>query len=159
MASIDSFKGQFREMARSNRFRVTGFGVGKNLEFMAKGSQLPGSTIGVMDVPYQGRVIKMGGDRTFNDFTMTIYNDDTMSLLKEFNAWINLLNGEESNLGTTVKREGSVEQLGRDGSVIATFNIKGAIPIDVAAVDLAFDSNDTPSEFSVTLAYDYHTIV
>ena len=158
MASIDTFKGQFSEMARSNRFRVTGFGVDSGLEYMAKGAQLPGSTIGVMDVPYQGRVIKMSGDRTFNDFTMTIYNDDSMTLLKDFNAWVNLLNGEETNVGSTVKRDGKIEQLGRDGSVIATFSITGAIPIDVAAVDLAFDTNDTPSEFSVTLAYDYHTI-
>lgn len=156
--SIDNFKGQFSEMARANRFRVTGFGVGSKLEYMAKGAQLPGSTMGAMDVPYQGRIVKMAGDRIFNDFTMTIYNDDSMSLLRDFNDWMNEMNGEESNVGSTTKRDGNIQQLGRDGGVIATFNLIGAIVIDVAAVDLAFDTNDTPSEFSVTLAYDYHTI-
>ena len=158
MPNIENFKGSFTEMARPNRFRVSVDGISK-LEFMGKGAQLPGSTIGVMDVPYQGRVIKMPGDRVFNDWTVTIYNDVDMSARRELEAWIELLNGNESNIGYTVKREAIVEQLGRDGSVIATFKLHGIIPLDISAIDLAFDSNDTPSEVTASFAYDWHEMI
>jgi len=155
MANIEEFKGSFGEMARPNRFRVSVDGV-SDLQFLGKGAQLPGSTIGVMDVPYQGRVIKMPGDRIFNDWTVTIYNDVKMEARQDLETWMELLNGNESNIGSTVKREAQVEQLGRDGSVIATFKLHGVIPLDISAVELAFDSNDTPSEFTATFAYDWH---
>jgi hypothetical protein len=158
MANINEFKGSFTEMARPNRYRVNVDGV-SNLEFMAKASQLPGSTLGVLDVPYQGRVIKLAGDRTFADWTITVFNDNSMSARREFEAWQELMNGKQSNVGSTVKREASVEQLGRDGEVLLTFKLQGVFPLDLAPIELGFDSNDTVSEFAVTLAFDAYELV
>lgn len=157
MANINEFKGSFTEMARPNRYRVNIDGI-TNLEFMAKASQLPAATIGILEVPYQGRMIKMAGDRTFEEWALTVFNDTSMSARKEFDAWQELINGKESNIGSTVKREASVEQLGRDKQVLMTFKLQGCFPTTLSAVELAFDTNDTVSEFQVSLAYDSYVV-
>ncbi len=73
--------------ARPNLFDVTmtlpSFSTGvaattaqSTLSFMIKSAQLPGSTLGTVPVFYFGREIKVPGNRTFPDFTLTIINDE-----------------------------------------------------------------------------------
>ena len=40
--------------------------------FLCKAATLPGSNIGFIDVPFRGRKLKVSGDRTFNDWSVTI---------------------------------------------------------------------------------------
>ena len=46
------------------------------LPFMAQAAQIPASTVGTIEVPYFGRKIKIAGDRTFAEWTVTIINDE-----------------------------------------------------------------------------------
>ena len=63
--------------ARPNRFEVTlgGSGMGGQAKFYCKAASLPASTIGKCEVPYMSRVVVFQGDRTFADWTVTVYND------------------------------------------------------------------------------------
>ena len=40
---------------------------------------------------------------------------------------------------------------------LASYYIHNAKPVNVASIELDHDSNDAVEEFSVTIAYDYHT--
>ena len=64
--------------ARPNLFEVelTTFPGGidwdaDNFRFMCKAAQLPGQTIGSIDIPFRGRSFKVAGDRTIDAWTVT----------------------------------------------------------------------------------------
>ena len=97
IGSIDQFKAQVSsDFARPNLFQVdlnfpsfvtsnaTGTGNGSNGSadqlkkkgnFLVRAANLPSSQIGIVEVPFRGRVLKIAGDRTFEPWTITIQND------------------------------------------------------------------------------------
>lgn len=159
MPNINDFKGSFKDMARPTRFKVYGFGADRQLEFLCKAAQLPGSSLGVVPVPFHGRKIQIAGDRIYNEWTITVMNDDTMNIKKYFEDWSHKINAPEENVGVNVvedyKEDGWVEQLAIDDAVIAKYKLVGCWPSEVAPVELSWESNDAVSEFTVTLQMDY----
>jgi len=180
--NIQDFISRFDGGAKPNLFRVTvnpnsGFPISNPnimnsdkskgaLVFMAKGAQLPESTVGEILVPYLGRQIKIPGDRVYADWTVTVMNNEDMELRKEFERWNAAINGHQSNVSaaqnsgqlyTWVKQStAKIEQLGRHGRPTHTYDIYGIFPREISTIDLAYDQNDVISEFSVTFAYTYH---
>jgi len=159
MSNVEQFKGSFSEMARPNRFGVSGFGLGGQLQFLAKGASLPSATLSPAEAWYAGRSVKLAGDRQYPDWTVTMYQDIDAILYQNFQLWQQETLDHVSNLGwnswADYKRDGQVVQYDREGFAIVGFTLIGAIPTELGALDLASDSNDTPSEFPVTLAFDY----
>ena len=51
--------------------------------FLVQASQIPGSNLGVKEVGFRGRQLKLPGDRTFEDWEATFYNDTDFA-----NSWI-----------------------------------------------------------------------
>ena len=101
-STINKFKSEFRGGVRANLFRcdITAAGVGfisNKLEFHAKGTSIPASTIGNIDVPYQGRQLKVPGDRTFGDWTVTMFNDANMALHSSFEHWMWMIQSHGQN--------------------------------------------------------------
>lgn len=158
MPNIEQFKGAFNNLARTNRFRLRGFLLPNTIEVLGKGATLPATTIGVIDVNYQGRIIKMDGDRNYEDFSMTIYNDERMGLRREFERWSNNYNDPIANVGGPDKRDGYIELLGRADEVLIEFQIVGAVCTSVGNADLDWGTNDTALEIPITLSYDYHIV-
>jgi hypothetical protein len=156
---INSFKSRVTDLGRANRFRVYGAGI-TDLEFYCKASSLPGATIGVMEVPYQGRALKYAGDRTYDDWEITVFGDNRGNLRDQFEQWMVDAMTHESNLGADLPaytRDLVVQQLDRQDSPIFTYNLLSVWPSVMGPMDLAWDSNDTPSEFTVTLSFDEYT--
>jgi len=161
MSNISSFKSQFQGGVRPNQFKVfmtkgpNGIGT-KNFEFLGKAAQIPGSTIGNVDVPYRGRQLKVPGDRTFEDWTLTVFNDGQWSARSYFERWMQVLQGHaqpvRSVAPTDVYGNAVVQQLSRTGVSIATYTMEDIYPTNVAAIDLGFDTNDAVEEFQVTFA-------
>ena len=97
--TIDNFKaGVTSDFARPNLFQVdlafpTGIqGIdGKAIQnqgkFTVRAANLPSSQIGVIEVPFRGRVLKIAGDRTFEPWTITIMNDSKFVLRSAFELW------------------------------------------------------------------------
>lgn len=137
--------------------------------FFVKTSQLPGSTIGSVTVPYFGREVKVGGNRTFQDWTVTIINDEDFTIRNAFERWHRGINGNRSNLrdstaistsplapGTSYATDAEVYQYSKGGGKpIKKYRFTGMFPNDIAAIDLDWGSNDTIEEFTVTFSYQY----
>jgi hypothetical protein len=71
-------------------------------EFLVKTAQLPASTVGVIDVPFRGRMLKVAGDRTFEPWSITVINDGDFTVRKGFETWsrgVNALTENVSQLG------------------------------------------------------------
>lgn len=158
MASINEIKSSFENLARPNRFYVTGFGLDRELEFFAQASSLPASTLGSIEVPYQGRNIKIAGDRTFDEWTITVRYDNG-DIRRSFEDWMASINETVSNVGLNAvegyKREGQVVQQDRAGEDIYEYNIVGAFPTSIGEVELSWDDNDSIATFDVTLQLDF----
>lgn len=157
--NIETFKGQFKNLARMNRFEVEVIGLDNSLKFFAKGANLPGTNVPVMPVNYQGRIVNLDGDRVYEPFEMTVYGDEDMTIRKQCEAWMFAYNNPVTNVGTLVKTEAFVTVLNRDGSVATKFLLHGCIISNVASVAMDWGTNDTPMEFSVTIDFDYHAII
>jgi len=127
--------------------------------FMCKGAQLPGSTIAQLDVPFRGRQLKIAGDRTFENWTITVINDTGMEVRNAMERWMNGMNEHVNNTGlsnpTDYQADMAIEQLDKAGNITKTYTIRGAYPINVSAIDLSYETNDAIEEFTVELAYQY----
>jgi hypothetical protein len=129
--------------------------------FTAQASSLPEATLGSIDVPYFGRKIKIAGDRTFADWRVTVMNDEDFSVRSMFEKWSNSLNRMVSNTRQfdmnfeNYKSVMDVYQYGKDGSIIRHYEIIGAFPTTIDAIDLNWDTQNQVETFNVTFAYDY----
>jgi hypothetical protein len=157
--------------ARPNLFAVTlvfpsfvanGSTAGQKVTFMAKGTQLPGSTINPVPVYYFGREMKLAGNRTFADWTLQIINDEDFTIRNALESWMNAINSNGSNIRSgaakgpsTYTVDAIVTQYGKTGDVLKTYKFVGLFPVDLAAIDLDWGSNDSIEEFSATFAYQY----
>ena len=73
---------------------------GSNLmsTFLVKAANLPASTIGVIEVPYRGRTLKIAGDRTFEPWTVTVLNDQEFRLRAKFEEWATRIQNLQQNI-------------------------------------------------------------
>ena len=158
--------------ARPNLFEVeiaslpTGITWDKdNFKFMCKAAQLPGQTIGAIEVPFRGRTFKVAGDRSIDPWTVTIINDEDFKYRNAFEAWSQFIAKLDNNIGTTSPNEymksATVYQLGRGATINSTTNTGTTnvilkqyefidiFPTSVSAIDLSYDSSGVIEEFTV----------
>jgi hypothetical protein len=159
--------------ARPNLFQVTltfpptvanGTVAGQKTTFLAKAAQLPGSTVGTVPMYYFGRELKFVGNRTFTDWTLQIINDEDFSIRNAVEVWMNSINSHTGNLRASSAAgpsgysvDAQVQQYGKTGNVLKTYNFVGMFPLDLSPIDLDWGSNDAIEEYSVTFAYQYWT--
>jgi len=169
--SVNEFRAQMQgDGARPNLFEVSmpfpAFAAPGNsqtkLTFMCKTAALPGSAVGVVPVTYFGRELKFVGNRSFQDWTITIINDEDFGIRNAFERWMNGINSHNLNvrnplalspLGYSV--DGEVTQFGKAGNSLKKYKFVGLFPTDLSQIDVDWGSNDTIEEFSVTLAYQW----
>ena len=165
------FQSRIKGAVRPNLFSVShnfpsGIIAADGLEtFMCKSAALPASTVGTVELPFRGRVIKVPGDRTFESWTGTFYMDDAFELRGAYEKWIELTNTVDANTASAgmgdVLEDIVVTQMDKfNGSAtqfkdIRQYKLVKAFPVSVSQVSLAYDNNDAYEEFDVEFAYQY----
>ena len=139
------------------------------INVMCKSAALPGSNLGVIEVPFRGRTVKIAGDRTFDTWTATFFNDKDLKLRSFFEQWANTINSHNDNSAPLFKPNKSdgymgeliIKQLEKDnsagGAVLRQYTLLHCFPTNVSPIDLAYDSNDQVSEFTVEWQYSFFT--
>lgn len=128
-----------------------------DFSFMCKTAQLPGQQIGVIEVPYFGRRIKVPGDRVFVEWTITVINDENFSVRDTFQRWSNAINTHAGNLRTpgNIYADAEIIQYAKTGEPIKIYHLRDIWPADISPIDVSWESNDTLEEFTVTLQYNW----
>ena len=172
-SNVSSFLTQVKQGVRPNMFQVDITFPGTVeadqtlVSYMCKSAALPASNIGVIEVPFRGRTVKIAGDRTFDNWSATFINDKEMKSRSYFEQWLNQINTHKANTGdiqdpTAYGRSVVISQLEKDnspaGSELRSYKLWYAFPISTSAIDLAYDSNDQIEEFSVEFQYSYWTV-
>lgn len=127
--------------------------------FTCKGASLPAATVGSIDVGYFGRKIKISGDRTFSDWSVSVFNDEDFLARSMFEQWSSYLNTMITNVRELpeglYKADMTVKQFGKQGDILREYVVVGAFPTSVDAINLNWDTQNQIEEFNVSLAYDY----
>jgi hypothetical protein len=115
--------------------------------FMVQAAQIPESQLGVIPVFYFGRQMKLAGDRTFGDWTVTIINDEDFLIRNAMEEWSNRINRLERNVReiNRYKSNATVIQYAKDGSPIREYKFDGIFPSVISPIE-------------VTFTYDYWTV-
>jgi len=186
--SLNSFKSALvGGGARPNLFVVTmgkvpalGTDFGTNFKFMCKAASLPASNIASIDVPFRGRIFKVAGDRTVENWTVTIINDEDFAIRNIMEDWMQNIVKLENNTGATQPAsymgEADVVQLGRNAITgaeqggkgkasgdsftndeqdiknLAQYKFQDIWPVNISAIDLSYDNSDQIEEFTVEFA-------
>lgn len=143
---------------------VPSFVVGdaEKIRFQCMAAQIPPATVGVIDVPYFGRKIKLPGDRVFPDWTINIINDEDFPVRSIMEQWSNGINTMETNLRLgdpieeyKINTDALVSQFSKDGSMLRRYKLISCWPNNVEAINLDWDRTNAIETFAVTLSYDY----
>ena len=151
-----------------------GTDIQENFSILCKAANLPASNIASIDVPFRGRTLKVAGDRTIENWTVTIINDEDFGIRNAMEAWMNSIARLSNNTGATKPEaymtDAFVYQLGRgysgdrhstknsdtaDGGKVTplkSYKFIDIFPVAVSSIDLSYDSSDTIEEFTVEFA-------
>ena len=170
MASIDDFKARLRGGgARANQFRVImntpSFGVGiENTEatsFLVRTASLPGQTITEIPINFRGRQLFIAGDRTFETWSTTVFNDTDFRIRNGIEKWMNGINDLSESTGLSdvalYTADMVVEQLNRDDQVIKTYVLKNCWPTVISPIELNMDTVSEIETFDITWRYTSFT--
>jgi hypothetical protein len=166
---IDDFKAKLQGGgARPNLFYVTfaspavSGDIPEEAGFLCKSAALPASTVAQIDVPFRGRQLKVAGDRTFENWSTTIINDNTFSVRRGIETWLNSINSHVGNVSESVNptdyyADFEVTQVDHQFRPVKRYKIVGAFPVNLGSIELSYDSSDTIEEFECEWAYQYWT--
>jgi hypothetical protein len=169
MANINEFKSRLKGGgARANQFKVTlpfpGYsavgGETSDLSFLCTATSIPGQTLGMTEVQFRGRTLKMAGDsRTFGDWSLSVLNDTDFKIFKAFERWMNGMNNMTDNEGLTnpldYQVDGFIDHLDRDGNSIKQYTFRGVFPTTLGDIALDYGTSNAIESFDVTLSYQY----
>ena len=171
--TIDKFKSNVlkKSGARPYLFRIyfystpVGQIVNGDQYLLVKGGDIPGRTINQTPINYGGRVMKLPANSVFDDWTVTIINDQNFTIRNKICEWMRFMVGgfdgtKSKSLGSVdiKKNEASaiIEQWDMTGSAVQSYQFHNMWPNAIA--DTAVDwGTETYQEFGVTFSYDYWT--
>ena len=173
--NVSAFRKALQSGAKPNLFKMgltipagkdidTGGFLKTNFNALCKSGAIPGFTVGVIEVPFRGRRIKVPGDRTYAEWTATIVNDQNQEMRKAFDRWLKSINNPDGTVDprTTAADDYRttilIQHLKTNGNISRQYTLEDAFPTDVSAIDLSYDTTDAIQEFTVTFQYHYVTV-
>ena len=142
--------------------------------FLCKAAQLPGMNIANIDVPFRGRIFKVAGDRTIDNWTITVINDEDFLYRNAFEEWTQQIAALDDNMGSTNPSSymvnAKVFQLGRGSELSSTTNAGDTnvvlkeyefidiFPINVGQIDVSYENTDTIEEYTVEFAVQSYKV-
>ena len=139
--------------------------------FLVKATTIPASTIGSYDVFYHGKAIHVAGDRTFDTWDTTIFNDEDFGVRKTLESWMgsiadhklntrkketfaDMSEGDQAKYKSTLK----VIQYSKAGKELRAYEFMGAWPSALSTINLDWATASEIEEFTCTWVYDsWHT--
>lgn len=132
----------------------------------AAAASLPAQRMSTIDIYYQGRPIKVAGERTFVPWTVRFLNDVDFELRNFFESWNNMQNTMIGNqvlntdnilaINGGYKVDGViVRQLNKQLEDLRAYEFFGMYPEVVGEIELNWEATNRIETFDVQFAYDY----
>ena len=135
---------------------------------LVKAAAIPAGNIAPLPVNYAGRAYKWTGFRTFDNWTVTVLNDEDFKIRGQMLDWMRIISGKldgtrNSNYGSAVttgttagyfEGNATVKQLGKDGAVKQVYKFYNLWPTELGEIAVDW-SSDAIQEYTIGFAYDY----
>jgi len=130
--------------------------------FMVQAASIPEATLGTIEVPYFGRKVKIAGDRTFAEWTVTIINDEDFLVRNAMEQWMANINTHQGNIRPLAsaspnqyKAQAQITQYSKTGTPLRTYSFNGLFPTTISSIEMDWGTTDAIETFQVTFQYDY----
>ena len=132
---------------------------------LVKAASLPASNIAPLAVNYAGRAYKWQGFRTYDNWSVTVINDESFSIRNKMMEWMRQISGQmdgkrTSQYGKTGETlfdgDATVTQLMTDGSELESYKMFSLWPTELGEIAVDW-SSDAIQEYTIGFAYDYFT--
>ena len=146
------------------------FGVSQSMVsgLLVKAAAIPAANIAPLPVNYAGRAYKWTGFRTFDNWTVTVLNDEDFKIRGQMMEWMRTISGHldgtrNTNYGSPVttgttagyfEGNATVKQLGKDGAVKQVYKFYNLWPTELGEIAVDW-SSDAIEEYTIGFAYDY----
>lgn len=131
--------------------------------FYVRATTLPQSSVSIIEVPYFGRKLKIPGERTFDNWSVTVINDEDFKIRDRLERWSAAINSHQTNLRSqanfsAIKSDATVTQYSKTGQILRTYKFSGMWPTIIGPVDLDWESSTTIETYTVEFAYQDWTV-
>jgi hypothetical protein len=138
-----------------------------NQNILVKAASIPPATIAPLAVNYAGRAYKWNGFRTYDNWTVTVINDEDFAARNTMTNWMRFMSGKFDGKRTSLygdplvnknwfDGDATVKQVSTSGSVVQVYKFHYLWPTEVAGIPVDW-SSDAIQEYTITFAYDYWT--
>ena len=150
-------------------FGPTSASTPANASLLVKSASIPAANIAPLAVNYAGRAYKWSGFRTYDNWTVTVLNDEDFAIRNKMMEWMRTISGKlngtrDKDFGSPVVGSGAtagyfegnaiVKQLGTDGNVKQVYKFYNLWPTELAEIPVDW-SSDAIQEYTIGFAYDY----
>lgn len=172
MSTIFDFAAQLNSSARPNQFRVhiifptslvtNGNAVKAQASFLTHQAQLPSYNTEDCPVYYRGRLIHEAGEKSYEQWTCTIYNSADFAIRTALEQWVSAIHDPEVVAGITspelYKSNILIEQLDRNDNTLRVYKLVGAFCVNTGPIELDFSQGTQIEQFQTTWVYDYFIV-
>ncbi|NCP97770.1 hypothetical protein GW796_05955 [archaeon] len=169
MIKLTEFKNKLYQIVKPNRFIVAVYppssvDVPNDIEFlsyMAQAAKIPEKSLGEIEIKYHGMSLKLPGDYTHEDLSITFLNHYGWEPRLFFENWIEqiqLVNSENTRLdGIDVIDDATITiyQVGDNEMALAFYTFFNIFPKNISAIELDMNSSDQVEIFTVDFAYSH----
>jgi hypothetical protein len=164
--NIDSYRSVFQGGARQYLFHYSpnfprGVGKPSDFSYLVRSTSLPEKTSEEITTNWMGNDFKIHSKTTYNDWTVSVFVDLDSEIIKQFQAWSEIMHNPRTNLRTRhneYMRDQHVQLLTLNGLPSIEYKIVGAWPKTIGAANVDYTANELVS-FELTFTYVYHEIV
>jgi hypothetical protein len=110
-------------------------------------------------------MVKIAGDRTFAEWTVTIMNDEDFLIRNAMEEWMASINAHEANTRqlasaatSNYKSQAQITQFSKTGAPLRVYNFNGLYPSSIAAIGMDWNTTDDIERFDVTFQYDWWNV-
>ena len=131
------------------------------IQLLVSAASLPAFYTEAISVPYFGRQTKYAGDRTFDNWTVNVMNDEDFPVRAIFEKWNNAINTLVSNrldpslFPTGYKQDAQVIQYGKSGNVLRSYTFVGLWPMSLSSIQLDWNDGNRIETFETVFCLDY----
>lgn len=170
-ADVNTFLSHFTGGgARPNRYEVfisfpnflgiRDTAIMQKISFTCEATSIPASNLGDCIVHYKGREVKVPGDRTFDDWTVTIVIDSDFMGRDIFERWSSGMLGNNSNLvnspaeinNVNIFGQATIHALDRYDQVTRKYQVISMYPKTVSEISLGYSANNEVMKQQVTFS-------
>lgn len=162
-----SFRNKVQDVARPQYFLISFPNVINDssgddeigtLSIMASSTSLPARSVDPIEIPIQGLPMKIGGNPSFDNWTVTFKALGSHMIRNAFLKW-NSQVVDASNMSRSLPEEYKedniwVAQLNDENTIVSAVKFYGMWPTNVGEITLGHEE-EAPEEYDVEFAYDF----